>query len=76
MIAAGVAKNINSALRISRGYHLQTNTRLAFLRTTFLALTLLLSACVVVEPEVSDTEAASAINVELGIGYLQQENFI
>jgi type IV pilus assembly protein PilF len=55
---------------------LQTNHRLGFLRPLFLALALLLSACVVVGPEVSNEEAASDINVELGIGYLQQENFI
>jgi len=46
------------------------------MRPMFLALVLLLSACVAVNPERSRGEKASDINVELGIGYLQQENFI
>tara|TARA_R110002074_G_scaffold130357_1_gene271943 strand:- start:86 stop:799 length:714 start_codon:yes stop_codon:yes gene_type:complete len=34
----------------------------------------LLQACVAVNPQLSQNEKASAINVELGIGYLQQNN--
>ena len=55
---------------------MQTNNRLGFLRPSFLVLALLLSACVAVNPERSNDDKASDINVELGIGYLQQENFI
>lgn len=39
-----------------------------------LALLLLLQACVAVDPQYSRNEKASAINVELGIGYMQQNN--
>lgn len=35
----------------------------------------LLSACVAVDKQQTDDEAASNINVELGIGYLQQNNY-
>lgn len=39
-----------------------------------LALILLLQACVAVNPQPTKNEKASAINVQLGIGYLQQNN--
>lgn len=55
---------------------MRTNNRPIFPRPVFLALALLLSACVAVNPERSKEDKASDINVELGIGYLQQENFI
>jgi type IV pilus assembly protein PilF len=50
---------------------LHTNNRLVFL-----LLALLLSACVAVNPQRSQDDKASDINVELGIGYMQQKNFI
>ncbi len=37
---------------------------------------LLLSACVVVDPQEGPNEAASKINVQLGMGYLQQNNMV
>ena len=37
-------------------------------------LVLLLSSCVTVDETVSDNKKASAINVQLGIGYMQQNN--
>ena len=39
-----------------------------------LALLLLLQACVTIDPQYARNEKASAINVELGIGYMQQNN--
>lgn len=39
---------------------------------TILLLTLLLQACVAVDPQQTQNEKASAVNVQLGIGYLQQ----
>ena len=39
-----------------------------------LLMTLLLQACVAVDPRPSQGEKASAVNVQLGIGYLQQNN--
>lgn len=45
-------------------------------RTLFVGVMLgLLSACVTVDNKQTDGDAASNINVELGIGYLQQNNF-
>lgn len=45
-------------------------------RILLLALSLgLLSACITVDNKQTDDEAASNINTELGIGYLQQNNF-
>jgi len=40
------------------------------------AIALLLSACVTVDPAEDNFEAASKINVQLGIGYLQQNNMV
>ncbi len=40
------------------------------------AIALLLSACVTVDPAEENYEAASKINVQLGIGYLQQNNMV
>ncbi len=40
-----------------------------------LSMVLLLQACVAVNPGPSKDEKASSVNVELGIGYLQQNNF-
>ena len=37
---------------------------------------LLLSACVTVDPAEENYEAASKINVQLGIAYLQQNNMV
>ncbi|MDJ0779292.1 MAG: type IV pilus biogenesis/stability protein PilW [Gammaproteobacteria bacterium] len=39
-----------------------------------LALTWLLQACVAANPQPSQDERASAVNVQLGLGYLQQNN--
>ena len=39
-----------------------------------LLMTVLLQACVAVDPRPSQDEKASAVNVQLGIGYLQQNN--
>jgi len=39
-------------------------------------IALLLSACVTVDPAEENFEAASKINVQLGIGYLQQNNMV
>lgn len=39
-----------------------------------LALMLTIQACVAVNPQPSQNEKASAVNVQLGIGYLQQNN--
>ncbi|MEM7562373.1 MAG: type IV pilus biogenesis/stability protein PilW [Pseudomonadota bacterium] len=44
-------------------------------RFLLLILGFVLSGCVAVNPEKPQNEKASDINVELGIGYLQQENF-
>ncbi len=38
-------------------------------------LALTLSACVAVNPQPSQNERASAVNVELGMGYLRQKNY-
>ena len=40
------------------------------------SIALLLSACVTVDPAEENYEAASKINVQLGIGYLQQNNMV